>query len=163
MQRLAVALLLAGVLLLASWVMEGDRPASPGAAAAASQVTPLVADMNAQVDHLRERLAVADRFVAPKRDPFRFRRQPEPRPAVTEPVVPEPAVAAAPPMPQLVAILTDTGANGVTRRAVFAFGGNVSIVKPGDALDRFDVGRIDADVVELTERATSSTLRLSIK
>ncbi len=142
--------------------MAGDAPASPRAAADATQVSPLVADVNAQVHHLRERLALDGRFVAPSRDPFRFRGRPAPPPAITEPVVPEPVVAP-PPMPQLVAILTDTGANGVTRRAVFAFAGNVSIVKPGDTLDRFVIGRVDADAVELTERATSTTIRVSIK
>jgi len=163
MQRLAVALLIAGVLLLASWVMAGDIPASPAATAESNPVAPLVADVNTQVDQLRERVAVAERFVAPRRDPFRFRGRPEPRPVATQPAVVEPVAVPPPPMPQLVAILTDKGANGVTRRAVFAFGGNVSIVKPGDTLDRFVVGRVDADVVELTERATSVVVRVSIK
>jgi hypothetical protein len=162
MQRLAVALLIVGALLLASWVTAGDRPSAPRATAELNQVTPVVSDVNREVDQLRERLAVDSRFVAPSRDPFRFRGRPAPPPVMSEPAIPEPVVAP-PPMPQLVAILTDSGPNGVTRRAVFAFGGNVSIVKPGDTLDRFVVGRVDADAVELTERATSNVVRVSIK
>jgi hypothetical protein len=162
MQRVAVALLIAGTLLLASWVAAGDPPARQTAAAErVDQIAPLVEDVNSQVELLRERLAVQRRFSTPRRDPFRFSPRREPVPVTPDIAVPIPEPAP-PPLPQLVAILTDKTEAGVTRRAVFAVSGSVHIVKPGDVVERFVVARIDADSVELTERATSAAFRLSI-
>jgi hypothetical protein len=166
MQRVAVALLLAGVLLVASWVVAGDPPARRSAAAGApapiDQVSQLITDVNTQVDLLRERLALERRFAPPSRDPFRFSasREPEPVAAPVETPVVEPE---APALPQLVAILTDKTDGGVARRAVFSVNGNVRIVKVGESLDRFDIARIDADGVDLKSRDTSAVTRIAIK
>ena len=161
MQRFAVALLIGGTLLLASWVLAGDPPQRKARPEPSEPAAPVVAEMNAQVDRLRERLSVERRFSSPTRDPFHFTARVEPAP-VAPPPAPEPVAAPAPP-PQLVAILTDKSNDGVTRRAVFSLNGTVQIVKPGDTIDRFVVGRVDADSVELTERGSAVPLRLTIK
>jgi hypothetical protein len=165
MQRLAVALLLGGVLLLASWVVAGDPPGTSPAAPASprpDQVAQLVDDVNQQVELLRQRLALERRFTPPNRNPFTFDAGVRP-PAIEAPPV-EPVVAPeAPAMPQLVAILTDKIEGGVARRAVFSMNGTVQILKVGDVVDRFEVARIDADGVDLKGRDTPATVRLSIK
>ncbi len=163
MQRLAVALLLGGALLIATWVAADDPPQRPQPATPSDAVAPILADVNAEVEQLRERLTVDRRFTPPGRDPFRFRTTPEPRVDVSTPAVPAPVVVAPLPMPELVAILTDKTDVGMTRRAVFSFAGTVHIVKAGDAVDRFVVARVDADGVDLTERETSTTVRVTIK
>jgi len=165
MQRLAVALLLGGVLLLASWVVAGDPPgASPAASSAPrpDQVAQLVDDVNKQVELLRQRLEFERRFTPPNRNPFTFDAF-IPPPVVAAPPV-EPVVAPEPPaMPQLVAILTDKIEGGVVRRAVFSVNGAVQILKVGDAVDRFEVARIDADGVDLKGRDTPAPVRISIR
>lgn len=165
MQRLAVALLLGGVLLLASWVVAGDPPRRASTAEglpAPDQVAQLIADVNEQVELLRERLAIERQFARPNRDPFRFDGSMVQAP-VAPPVV-EAVIAPAPlPLPQLVAILTDTVETVVTRRAVFSVNGAVVIVKAGERVDRFDVTRIDEAGVDLKERETAANFRLSIK
>jgi hypothetical protein len=164
MQRLAVALLLGGVLLLASWVVAGDPPRPPDAAPPAprpDQVEQLVDDVNQQVELLRQRLELERRFTPPNRNPFSFDAG-RPAPVVIAAPV-EPVVVPEPPMPQLVAILTDRIEGGVARRAVFAVNGTVQILKVGDVVDRFEVARIDADGVDLKGRDTPATVRVSIK
>jgi hypothetical protein len=164
MQRLAVALLLGGVLLVASWVLADNPPrqARPDDAPRPDQVAKLVEDVNQQVEILRERLELERRFVSPTRNPFRFNAA-----APTAQVVPAPVEPVAEPtpvaLPQLVAILTDKVEGGVARRAVLAVAGAVQILKVGETVDRFEITRIDADGVDLKGRDTSATLRLSIK
>ena len=162
MQRLALALLIGGALLLASWVMAGDPPPRKARPDPLEPTAPIVADMNTQVDRLRERLSTQSPFSTPKRDPFHFSAKAEPVPVTPPPPPPEPVVAPDPP-PQLIAILTDKVKDGVSRRAVFSLNGSVQIVKPGDTIDRFVVGRVDADGVELTERGSAVPVRLTIK
>ena len=165
MQRLAVALLLGGVLLLASWVVAGDPPQSSPAANTAprpDQVAQLVDDVNQQVELLRERLELERRFTAPHRNPFTFDAG-VPSPVVGAPPVEAVVVPEPPAMPQLVAILTDKIEGGVARRAVLSMNGTVQILKVGDTVDRFEVARIDADGVDLKGRDTPATLRLSIR
>jgi hypothetical protein len=166
MQRIAVVLLLAGVLLVASWVVAGDPPQRRTAPAEeplpVDQVSQILSDVNTQVELLRERLAMERRFAPPSRDPFRFSASVEPPPVEIAPVELQPVVPEPPPVPQLVAILTDKTEAGVARRAVFAVNGAVQIVKIGDRVDRFDVSRIDADGVDLTARDSTVT-RVSIK
>ena len=165
MQRLAVALLLGGVLLLASWVVAGDPPRQTSQAPSAprpDQVAQLVDDVNQQVELLRQRLELERRFTAPNRNPFAFDAGVPPPVAAAPPV--EPVAAPEPPaLPQLVAILTDKIEGGVARRAVFSVNGTVRILKVGEAVDRFVVARIDADGVDLKDRDTPATVRLSIK
>ena len=166
MQRLAVALLLGGVLLVASWVVAGDPPRQPRASessiARPDQVAQLVEDVNAQVELLRQRLDLERRFSPPNRNPFVFDA-----PVTLPAMVPTPAevvlAPAPPPLPQLVAILTDKIEGGVARRAVFTVHGTVQIVKVGETVDRFEVARIDADGVDLKGRDTPAMVRVSIK
>jgi hypothetical protein len=167
MQRVAVVLLLGGVLLVASWVVAGDPPQRQTAPAEeplpVDQVSQILSDVNTQVELLRERLAMERRFAPPSRDPFRFSAPVEPPPVDMPPIESLPIAPEPPPLPQLVAILTDKTEAGVTRRAVFAVNGVVQIVKIGDRVDRFDVSRIDADGVDLKARDTSDVTRVSIK
>jgi hypothetical protein len=163
MQRLAVALLLGGVLLVASWVVAGDPPRHPPQAPAPrlDQVAQLVDDVNRQVELLRERLALERHFAAPDRNPFTFEAAaaaPVTAPAVTPVVAPEP-----PPLPQLVAILTEKVEGALVRRVVVSVNGSVHILKVGETVDQFEVSRIDADGVDLKSRDTPATFRISIK
>jgi hypothetical protein len=164
MQRLAVALLLGGVLLLASWVVAGDpprqEPASP-AAARPDQVAQLVDDVNQQVELLRQRLEMERRFAPPNRNPFTF--DAAAMAPVTVPLVAPIVAPEAPPLPQLVAILTDKVEGALVRRAVVSVNGSVQILSVGETIDRFEVTRIDADGIDLKGRDTPSTFRLSIK
>jgi hypothetical protein len=162
MQRLAVALLLGGVLLVASWVVAGDPPRHASASSGAprpDQVAQLVDDVNQQVELLRQRLEMERRFAPPNRNPFTFEAA-VPAPVVLPPVIsaPEP-----PPLPQLVAILTDKVEGALVRRAVVSLNGSVHILSVGGAADGFEVTRIDADGVDLKGRDTPTTFRLSIK
>lgn len=171
MHRLASILAFGGVALLVSWAV--SAPAAPASAPppallvdALDQVTPIVANVNAQVDRMRERLASPPQFPAPERDPFRFGRRPEsPRPAqvVIAAPPPGPVEPAGPELPRLVAITAETIDGSVVRRAVLSAGDSVSVVKVGDKIGLFFVRSISLDAAELVDVASSLTYRISLK
>lgn len=167
MNRLAALLLLGGVLLLVSWAV---APASPGGqtappASTADQASPVVAEVNAQVDRLRERLASTPKFPPPERDPFRFGARTERKaPAVPAVNAPEVALEPAPPvLPRLVAIVADGAGASAARSAVFAEGETVRLLKAGDTIDTFVVRSVGADFVEIVDNTTARSHRLSLR
>ena len=167
MNRLATLLLLGGVALLVSWAVAPAAPSgqTPRAAAPADQSSPVVAEVNAQVDKLRERLADAPKFPPPQRDPFRFGLRNERKP-VAPPALETPDVAlepTAPVLPKLLAIVADGAGTSAVRTAVFAEGESVRLLKAGDTIDAFVVRTISTDFVELAEPATSRTHRISLR
>lgn len=167
MQRFALILLAGGVVLLVSWIAAPAAP-SPVATAAIDedkldQAAPVVAEVNAQVERLREKLATPPAYPSPARNPFRFGRRVEPRsvPAARTPEPPPPVIA--PSLPLLVAI-TATPVDGRTvRTAVLRVGDDVRIVKDGDSVGPFLVRAIREDAVELVDAATAQPYRLTLR
>lgn len=171
MHRFALALLLGGVALLVSWANAPASPA-PDAADAASapsldQLAPVVADVNAQVDRLRERLSAPPTRPDPRRDPFRFGRRTEaPRPvnpAAAAPLAEGLAEPLPPPLPRLIAIMESPADGGILRTAVLSEGEGLAIVKPGDTVGRFIVRSIGVDLLDLIDVATARAFSVSLK
>jgi hypothetical protein len=173
MHRITSALLVGCGLLLTTWAL---APAAPSPArpplsaadqAALNQTTPVLADVNAQVDRLRERLASAPQFPAPSRDPFRFGPRPEPAHPTVEPAAP-PAILAPPPapapvLPRLVAVMTTEVEGGTQRTAVVSVGDDVQMLRIGQSVGKFIVRSIGEDAVELVDQLTGATFRISLR
>ena len=160
---------MSGVALLVSWAVAPAAPVAPpdtaAAIAAIEQSVPVVDEVNAQVDRLRERLAAPQKFPPPQRNPFDFGRRPEP-PRPVKPVVETPAVPVEPPpppLPRLLAITSNTVDGAVTHSAVFSNGDDVSIVKAGDTISRFVVRSVTTDGAELVDRNTQRVFRVPLK
>lgn len=127
------------------------------------------ADLAKEITRLHERLRPDATPRQPGRNLFAFRAAP-PRIA-TPPVAPAPALSepAAPvrvpqPSMQLAGIARDDGPDGPVRTAIISAGGQVFLVKPGDAVTtRYRVARVGEDVVELTDTIDGSTRRLALK
>jgi hypothetical protein len=164
MQRVASLTLLLGAVLLLSWVIAPAAPSParnhPGAAAFEQASAPAVAEITAEVDRLRARLATPPAYPPPLRDPFRFGPRAEPKHAAAPPPVAEPP---APDLPRVVAILADAAGGAVTRRAALSFGDQVRIVQAGDTIGGFVVRSISADTVELTDPTTGAAYRLLLR
>jgi hypothetical protein len=166
MHRLAPVLLLSGVALLVSWV---TAPAAPSPSPLAiheeaplDQAAPIVADITAQVDHLKNRLETIPEFPQPERDPFRFGTPPPPPVKETPPVV-DAAPPAAPPgpvLPKLLAIVATDADGGVVLTAAFSIGDFVHVVKVGDTLGTFVVRSISAEVAELADSTTGTIYKI---
>jgi len=171
MHRFALALLLGGVVLLVSWVNAPASPSPDGSGAAATstldQLAPVVAEVNAQVDRLRERLSAPPARPRPARDPFRFGRRTEaPRPVATtasEAPAELPSEPPPPTLPRLIAIMESATDGAPVRTAVLSEGDGLQIVKPGDTIGRFTVRAIGADALDLVDVATSRTFSISLK
>lgn len=182
LRRLAPALMLALVLLLAAQLQSPAGPAwelaplSAGAVEMAEQTSQAVAPVARQVEEeaerLRQHLAERARFVAPARDPFRFSgpaKRPAPQTDRPEPsaFVPAMIVARAPDsppilLPTLIALTEDAGPDGVVvRTAVLAMGDDMAMVKTGQTFSRFQVQSIGATSVELVD-VTSPTKAVTI-
>ena len=168
MQRVAALLLVAGGILILSWVVAPAAPASRPSTPPATTLTayeqttaPLLADVTAQVNRMRERLATTPPAPEPGRDPFRFGRRAEP---VVPNIAPPPPPVIEPPVavmvPKLVAVLSTTTDAGFTRRAALAVGEEVKVFKVGETVGTLTVTKIDADTVELTDRATGAVYRI---
>lgn len=174
MNRIASALLLGGGVLLTTWVVSPAAPvpiATPVTAAdlaAVDQQAPIIAEVEAQVARLRQRLENPPQFPPPSRDPFRFGRRPEPASPKTSasPVaVPadQPAEVAAPELPRIVAMMVTATDGGLLRAAVLSVGDDVQIVKPGDVVSRFVVRSIAADAIELVDPVSKTTFRVVLR
>src|SRR5262245_54859631 len=100
--------LLAGAAVLVAWWATPATSAPPQRPAPVvteiDQILPVVADVTAQVDRLRQRLTDKPAVPVPARDPFRFsssRSTPTPRASVA-PIVAPPPENVAPSVPRLV-------------------------------------------------------------
>jgi len=163
------------ILLLASAALLASRLVSPASSApqprrldvdAPDQASPALAEVNAEVDRLRDRLASVPDFSAPSRDPFSFGRAPErtraPLPVATPAPVAEPVVVT-PSLPKLVAILSAAGPDDVTgRTAVLAIGDDVQFKKSGDDVGAFRVEMVSVDALVLVERASRATFTVAL-
>jgi len=126
------------------------------------------AELAVEIERLHERLAPAVAPSAPGRNLFTFRAAaarpaplPEPpRAAITEIA---PVQIALPPL-KLAGIAEDEGADGPMRIAFISGGGQLFMVKEGDAVTaRYRVAKISADVVELTDAMDNSVRRLALR
>ncbi len=182
MNRVAYALGLSGVLLLATWVQAPASPTSevmpPSAAAVAaldqavSASSQVARDIDQEAERLRQRLSQEIPAPAPSRDPFRFRVAEPPAPAKTSAKVPSPeklpapSPNAAPPapvvlMPTLIGITEETANGVVTRSAVLSMGDDMAIVKAGQTFARFIVQTIGPSSVEIVD-ATNPARSISV-
>jgi hypothetical protein len=83
------------------------------------------------------------------------------RPALTEGIAPPIATR---PALKLEGIAEDSTADAVVRTAIISDGGELHLVKEGDAVTaRYLVAKISADVVELTDVGDGSVRRLALK
>jgi hypothetical protein len=80
--------------------------------------------------------------------------------------VPPDVIESPPPVEPLalVGLAEDEGADGPVRTAIISGGGDLFIVKEGDAVtSRYQVAAIAADVVVLTDVAAGTSLRLALR
>ncbi len=166
-----------GVLLLLAWLASaaglGRQRVAPAQApepVETSGTTLIAADVQAQTERLKSRLAAAPAPQVPVRNPFMFaskeaapRRaaksaetEPPPLPAVLEPA--EPAI-------DLVGIAEDRTPKGVVRTAIIsALSGELFLVKEGESIvGRYRVKAVGADSVELSDQLTGAVRRLALR
>lgn len=171
MHRLRSALLLGGLVLLASYISAPaaptpkPAPVSSEMMAAVEQNAPAANEAVQETARLRARLAAVPERKPPQRDPFSFggstktpRRTPAPQP---EPIAAVPLEETAVPIawPKLVALLTDKGA--VT--AALGIGDGVEMVKAGETHGGFLIRDISASSIEVVHIASSEVMRLTLR
>jgi len=167
MNRVASALVCVGAVLLLIWQVTPATSAPPPPRDAVSteldQAAPVLTEVNAQVDRLRERLATTPSYPPPSRDPFNFGRRPDrtppPAPADAAPAIEPPPPPA---LPSIVAIVSDTVRGSEVRTAVFSVGGEVEVVASGDTIGAFVVRSIGVDRVVLVERTTGAVFSVKL-
>jgi len=127
------------------------------------------AELAVEIERLHERLAPAVAPSAPGRNLFTFRSAAA-RPAPPVPEAPRAAISEIAPVPialpplKLAGIAEDEGADGPVRMAFISGGGQLFMVKEGDAVTaRYRVAKISADVVELTDAIDTSVRRLALR
>ena len=172
MKRLAAIIVFAAAVLLSTHILAPAEPprsqpiASSADLAAIDQTTPVVDEVNAQVNRLRERLASPPAYPAPTRDPFRFGKRAEPaQPKAPMPAAPAgiPPIIPAPVLPRLVAIISNATDAGPVRTAVLALGDDVQIVKSGDSISKLVVRSIGADGVDLVDPVSGALFKISLQ
>lgn len=127
------------------------------------------AELASEIARLHERLRPTSTPRTPGRNLFAFHTAPAIAAAVpishaalTE--TPLAAPAAAQPALKLSGIAEDPGADGPIRQAVISGGGQLFIVKEGEAVtNRYRVAKISTDVVELTDLLDGTTRRLALR
>ena len=145
-----------------------EREARPAATAGS---TSIAADVSAQAEKLRTRMATAPVPERNPRNPFAFGAVPRPpRPAermVRAAVADEPAPAPLPPLPMLtlMGIAEETSPSGPRRTAII--GGErdaLFMVTEGQlVIDRYKVTKIGADAVELEDIFSHAFRRLAMR
>jgi len=157
----------AGILFLASASLFVSRLVSPAssapepralAAAVPDQTAPAIADVDREVERLRDRLDPTPERPAPTRDPFSFGRATE-RPRVIAPPPELLSVPVAPPqpsLPKLVAILSAAENGTQQRTAVVALGDDVQFKRAGDEIGAFVVQAVNPDALVLTDRSSTT-------
>jgi len=168
MERMASAILfLASALLLASRLVSPASSAPEpraGRIEVVEQTPPAVAEVDTEVDRLRDRITATPDVPRPARDPFSFGRSTEPvrslaRSAETERALID--VRSTPTLPRLVAILSPDDALS-PRTAVFVAGDDVAMKSAGDELGPFHVDAVNADAIVLIDRATRDAFTVSL-
>src|SRR5262245_51071442 len=120
-----------GALLLLAWLSSAGSLMGPSAADVQEQpravetagTTDLAADIQAQTDRLRNRLASAPAPQRPSRNPFEFATREVPVPRLRQaPVEPVPPLSLAPPEPaiELIGVAENQSPKGVVRTAIIS-------------------------------------------
>ena len=164
---------ISGAGILATWFFSMPPTQAPAAtpvraARAASAAAPTV-DIEKEAERLQVHVRPQAQYSAPSRNPFRFGSGPSrnvARPTVD--VAPPPAVPAAPLPPPVPTLTLDGVASDSTngqeqRTAIIHTDAGVVLVKEGDELAGYRVGKIAADAVELTRVSDGSILRLGLR
>lgn len=171
MKRIAFALALSGVLLLATWVQAPASTTPDVAAPSAADITaieqavqatlPVARQIDEEAARLRQRLTTETTAPTPSRDPFRFKAAPpapspvrQKTPDAAVPAVAAPSLPPAPPpvlLPALIGITEDATAGVMTRTAVLSMGDDMAMVKIGGTFARFVIQSISATSVEIVD------------
>jgi len=182
MRRVALAVSISGILLLAAWVQAPASPVRDATGPTASEVdaadqtarsvAPVARQVDQEADRLRQHLAARVPFTPPARDPFRFKSKTGSEPFSTgsrekgsDPVVLKIPVSPPIAVPTLIGLTEDSVGGVVTRAAVLSMGDDMAIVKPGQTFSRFVVRSIGPASVELvdvtspTQTVTTITIR----
>jgi hypothetical protein len=166
---MSAILLVAGALLLVTWLVSPAASAPPQQptprATPLDAVMPLLGDVNTQTDRLRDRVDDHTPYPAPTRNPFDYVRPASSRAASANAAAVDAAMpASAPdPTPRLVAIIADEASDAPTRRAVFSNRDeDVQFAVVGDTVGRFVVSDIQSDVVVLSDTVSGDSIRLPL-
>jgi hypothetical protein len=165
-----------GGLLLLAWLASASGlgrqqpvPDQPPEPVETTGTTTLAADVKAQTDKLRSRLAAAPSPQNPVRNPFSFASKEAPRRARREAVEPVPALPPVlepmEPAIDLVGVAEDKTPKGIVRTAIIsALSGELFLVKEGELIGaRYRVKTVGADAVELTDLLSGSMRRLALR
>jgi len=164
-----------GATVLAGWLASAPPSSAPGGAASTAPQRPGAAsetssDIEVQAMRLQARAPAERRFTEPRRNPFRFDGRPStastPREAAAlesrepeQPAIVEPAR----PVVSVAGIAEDQVDGRIQRTAVLSSPAGVLLVREGEeVLGRYRVARIESEAVELVERASGETLRLTL-
>jgi hypothetical protein len=175
MQPKRVAGTMLGTALVAAWLFAavGNRaplaPAQPGAGSPDAATAPLIADVHAQTERLRERLRNAPVPRQPVRNPFAFEARRSPNLAIAGAdagTVDETPVAASEEAPvlQLLGIAEERQAEGDVRRTAILSGlGEVFLVRAGETFaDRFRVNTVGVDAVQIVDLQFGRSFTLAL-
>jgi hypothetical protein len=165
-----------GGLLLLAWLASAgglmrqtaDVPPPPRPVET-SGVTSLAAEVHAQTQRLKNRLASAPAPQEPFRNPFAFAPQQQPRVARRAPTASSSEAEApiGPPLEpaiDLIGVAETETPKGVVRTAIIAaLGGELFLVKEGETIAaRYRVGAVSADAVELNDLLLGGVRRLAL-
>ena len=166
-----------GTLLLLAWLASArglmrqtpDAPA-PEKPVETAGTTTLAAEVQAQTERLKTRLAAAPAPQEPFRNPFTFasRAQPDRRelPSRVETVVPAPIPG--PPLEpaiELIGVAESESPKGAVRTAIIStLSGELFLVKEGETIAaRYRVGSVLPDAVQLNDLLTGTVRRLALR
>jgi hypothetical protein len=128
----------------------------------------LAADVQAQTERLRHRLASAPAPQEPSRNPFAFAQRPDPlarRAArAPEPATPPPTLVAEPPL-TLIGIAETQTPDGIVRTAMIttAAGELITVTRGEAVIGRYRVDVVDADAVVLSDVSNGAVRRLALR
>ena len=127
-----------------------------------------MASLQDEMGRLHERLAPTS-IPTRSRDLFRFQTRPRPRSTPTilshQESAPVAATAvAAPPALALIGVAEDATADGVVRTAIVSGFNDVFLVKTGELIrDRFRIGLVSADAVQVVDITTDTSTSLALR
>ena len=154
-----------GAAFLVAWLVSPASSAPPALVRPPAFLVDKVAlaDLDAQVARLTDRLSQPSGYPEPVRDPFRFGRSTDrPEPAPTSPVDLGPAPPAPIRLPKLVAILAALGEGQPQRSAVFSEGDGVRIATSGESVAGLTIGAITDDGVTLLDPANGTRFQIAL-
>lgn len=169
-KRTVIVVMIGAALIawLAAAATSGNRDRVPPVVLKSSAIDSRGDALASEVARLHERLRPVETPRQPSRNLFSFassRPRPAapvqaPKPALREAPAPRPA----PPALKLSGIAEDTTPEGPVRTAIISGLGQLFFAKEGGNItDRYRVVRISTDVVEITDLADGTTLRLALK